>query len=174
MVRAMDRSVRAAALLALVVGMAGCGERKGGGDAASAAQALLAAVQTGDAKAFEAHLDRPALRADLRAQLQTMAQASGLDVAGGAADFALDRMIAPEAFRLVRSEDGTQLTTPPTLGQVTALMTPLAKDRACLHDLVAPQRCLLTFARHEDSWRLVAMPAYDLRIVVPPEAAPKT
>jgi hypothetical protein len=171
----MDRWVRATALLALVVGVSGCGERKGGGgDAATAAQALLAAVQTGDARAFEAHLDRPALRADLRAQLQAMAQANGLDVAGGAADFALDRMIAPEAFRLVRSQDGAQMTTAPTLGQVTALMTPLAKDRACLHDFAAPQRCLLTFARHEDSWRLVAMPAYDLRIVVPPEAAPKT
>jgi hypothetical protein len=170
----MNRWVRAAALLALTLGMAGCGQRKGGGDAATAAQALLAAVQTGDAKAFETHLDRPALRASLRAQLQTMAEANGLDVAGGAADFALDRMIAPEAFRLVRSQDGTQLTMAPTLSQVTALMTPLAKDRACLHDFVAPQRCLLTFARHEDNWRLVAMPAYDLRIVVPPEPPAKS
>jgi uncharacterized membrane protein len=171
----MDRWVRAAALLALALGMAGCGERTGGGgDAATAAQALLTAVQTGDARAFEAHLDRPALRANLRAQLQMMAAANGLDVAGGAADFALDRMIAPEAFRLVRSQDGAQVTTAPTLSQVTALMTPLAKDRACLHDFVAPQRCLLTFTRHEDSWHLVAMPAYDLRIVVPPEPPAKS
>lgn len=175
MVRRMDRWVRAAALLALTLGMTGCGERKsGGGDSATAAQALLAAVQTGDARAFEAHLDRPALRADLRAQLQTMAAANGLDVAGGAADFALDRMIAPEAFRLVRSQDGAPLTTAPSLGQVTALMTPLAKDRACLHNLATPQRCLLTFARHEDSWRLVAMPAYDLKIVLPPEPPAKS
>jgi hypothetical protein len=173
--RAMNRWVRAAAFLALSLEMAGCGGRKGGGgDATTAAQALLAAVQTGDAKVFEAHLDRPALRADLRAQLQTMAQANGLDVAGGAADFALDRMIAPEAFRLVRSQDGERITAAPTLGQVAVLMTPLAKDRACLHDFVTPQRCLLTFARHEDSWRLVAMPAYDLRIVVPPEPTPRT
>jgi len=165
----MVRWVRAAALLALISGMAGCGQAARTSDATTAAQALLAAVQTGDAKAFEARLDRPALRADLRGQLQAVAQANGLDVAGGAADFTLDRMIAPEAFHLVRSQDGAALTTPPTVAQVAALMTPVAKDRACLHDLAAPQRCLLTFARGDAGWRLVAMPASDLRIVVPPE-----
>jgi hypothetical protein len=167
----MVRRVRAASLLALVLSIGGCGKDKGG-DATAAAQALLAAVQTGDAKTFEAHLDRAALRADLRAQLQAVAAANGLDVAGGAADFTLDRMIAPEAFHLVR-EDGAQLTTPPTLGQIAPLMTATAKDRACLHDLAAPQRCVLTFARGETGWRLVAMPAADLRIVVPPEPPPK-
>lgn len=171
MVRRMYRWVRATALVAVISGIAGCGGKEKASDATSAAQALLAAAQTGDAKAFEAHLDRPALRADLRGQLQAVAQANGLDVAGGAADFALDRMIAPEAFHLVRSQDGAQLTTPPTAAQVAPLMTRLGQDRACLHDLAAPQRCLLTFTRHDKDWRLVAMPATDLRIVVPPEPA---
>jgi hypothetical protein len=147
MVRQMDRWVRASALLALVMGVVSCGKAKDNGDAATAAQALLAAVQTGDAKAFEAQLDRPALRADLRGQLQAVARANGLDVAGGAADFALDRMIAPEAFHLVRSQDGAQLTTPPSLAQIAPLMSATGKDRACLHALGAPQQCLLTFRR---------------------------
>lgn len=171
--RRMVRWVRASALLALGLSIAGCGGGKKDGDATAAAEALLAAVQTGDAKSFEAHLDRAALRADLRGQLQAVAAASALDVAGGPADFALDRMIAPEAFHLVRSQDGAQMTTPPTIGQVAPLMTTTGKDRACLHDLAAPQRCLLTFARGDKGWRLVAMPAADLRIRLPPEQATK-
>jgi hypothetical protein len=172
MVRAMDRWVRAAALLALAMSMQGCGREKGTApDATASAQALLAAVQTGDARSFEAHLDRPALRADLREQLLAVARARGLDVVGGASDLALNRMIAPEAFHLVRSQDGAQLTTPPTAAQIAPLMTPVAKDRACVHDLAAPARCLLTFARGATGWRLVAMPADGLVITVPPEPA---
>jgi uncharacterized membrane protein len=174
MVRAMDRWVRAAALLALVISVQACGkDKRTDTDPAASAQALLAAAQTGDARTFEAHLDRPAIRADLREQLQAVARANGLDVAGGAADFALDRMITPEAFHLVRSQDGAQLTAPPTPAQVATLMRPLAKDRACLHDLTAPQRCLLTFARDAAGWRLVAMPATDLTIAVPPAPVKK-
>jgi len=175
MVRAMDRRVRAAALLALLFSVQGCGKDKvgggGGANAAASAQALLAAIQTGDARAFEASLDRPAIRADLRGQLQAVARQRGLDVAGGAADFALDRMIAPEAFRLVRSEDGEALAAPPSAAQVASLMKPLARDRACLHDLSAEKRCVLTFARRDGGWRLVAMPASDLVISLPPEPA---
>jgi hypothetical protein len=172
----MTRWVRAAALLALAMTAQGCG--KGGGDKASgdataSAQALLAAAQAGDAKAFEANLDRQAVRSDLREQLQAVARDRGLEVAGGAADFALDRMIAPEAFHLIRSQDGAQLGAPPTAGQIAPLMRALTKDRACLHDLAAPQRCLLTFARDAAGWRLVAMPAAGLVITIPPEPAKK-
>lgn len=173
MVRRMDRWVRAAALAALVLSISGCGKASKGADATTAAQALLAAVQTGDAKAFEAHLDRPALRADLRGQLQAVARENGLDVAGGAADFALDRMITPDAFHLVSSQDGAALATPPSRAQIAPLMTATGKDRACLHAIGAPQQCLLTFARSDAGWRLVAMPASDLRIVVPPAPPPE-
>lgn len=174
-VRAMNRWVGAATLLALVICVQGCGKggKDKGADAAASAQGLLAAAQTGDAQRFEAHLDRPAIRSDLRAQLQAVARASGLDVAGGASDSVLNRMIAPEAFHLVRSQDGGQMTTPPTAAQIAPLIKPLADDRACLHELAAPQRCLLTFARRDTGWRLVAMPAAGLVISVPPEPAGK-
>jgi hypothetical protein len=172
----MTRWVRAAALLALLISVQGCGKGGGdkSGDATASAQALLAAAQAGDAKAFEANLDRPAIRDDLRAQLQAVARDHGLEVAGGAADLVLDRMIAPEAFHLVRGQDGAQLAAPPTTAQIAPLMRALAEDRACLHDLTAPQRCLLTFARGATGWRLVAMPAAGLVITVPPEPAKKS
>jgi len=169
MVRRMVGWLRAAALTALVMTAQGCAERPEA-DAGSAVQALLAAAQAGDAKAFDAYVDRPALRADLREQMIGVAHANGLDV-GGPSDFALDRMIGPQAFKLVQA--GAPLAGAPSAAQVAALLKTLDKTRVCLHDLTPQQKCLLTFAREAPGWRLVGMPAADLTIEVAAEPAKK-
>lgn len=168
MVRRMVRWLRAAALVALVMTTQACG-RKSAPDGAEAAQSLLAAIWAGDARAFEASLDRPAIRADLRQQLTGLARANTLDVQGGASDAALDRMIGTAAFRLVQSGTGAPLPAAPSLAQAAALMKPLGKNRACLRGETPDQPCLLTFAKQNGEWKVVGMPMTGAVIPIAPE-----
>jgi hypothetical protein len=138
--------------------------------AAADAQKLLAAVWSGDAQAFEAHVDRPALRADLRRQLAELAQANTLSVEGGASDAALDRMITPSALRLSDSS-GQPLARAPSEAQVQLMMALVGETRACLRDGSAPAGCVLTFDRDDHGWRLVGMAPAGVVIAVPPEPA---
>ncbi|MDB5476102.1 MAG: hypothetical protein JWP49_1613 [Phenylobacterium sp.] len=135
------------------------------------ALALLTAVQAGDDKGFEAVVDRPALRADLRVQIARLAHASGLDV-GGPSDPALDRMIGRQVFHLA-DPAGAPLAKPVTKAQVELLVKPVDKTRACLRDLTPQQRCLLTFTQETGGWRLTGMPAGEVVIQVPPDPTKK-
>ena len=152
-----------------VLGLAGCGGSAPKGASENASRLLAAAVR-GDRVAFEAEIDRDAVRADLRRQMAEMARAKALDVDGGPSEFALDRMIGPDALRLVRAGSGEVLTAAPTLGQVAQMMTRLDNRRACLRadPASAPgdDRCPLTFAKLKGGWRLVGMQATDLKIEV--------
>jgi hypothetical protein len=156
---------------AAVLALGACAKRPDA-DPVAAAQSLLTAVQKGDAQAFEAHLDRPALRADLRNQMQGVARAQGLDL-GGPSDPVLDRMIGPQNLQVVQAQGGAPLPAPPSKAQVAPLMKHLDGGRACLHDLTPDQRCLLTFQREKPGWRLVGMPAEALRIALPAEPPKK-
>jgi hypothetical protein len=116
--------------------------------------------------AFEAQIDRTALREDLRRQMVELAQQRGVEVAGGPSDFALDRMIGPSALRLVRAGAGTPLAAAPTAAQLEQMLTTVGGKRACLPAPEAADRCLLTFAKAKNGWRLVGMQAMDLTIAV--------
>lgn len=168
MVRRMDRWLLAAALGALLFMAQACGGKADAGPQ-MAAQALLTAIATGDAQAFESHTDRQAVRADLRRQLAGVARASGLDVDGGPSDAALDRMIGPNLLHLTAAGAGTPLAAPPSPAQTALMVKRLDRDHACIHDLSPAQACVLTLAHQKTDWRLVAMPADDRRIEVPPE-----
>ena len=134
--------------------------------AADSASRLLAAATKGDRVAFEAEIDRPAVRDDVRRQMSEVARASLLDVEGGPSEFALDRMISPDALRLVRVGTGEIVTTAPSAGQIAGRMKSIDGGRACLRNDGAPDRCLLTFGKVKGGWRLVGMQASDLRIEV--------
>jgi hypothetical protein len=151
----MVRTVRVLALAALALGVAGCG---GGArnQAAGGVARFLDSIQAGDRVAFEATIDRQTLREDLRRQMTELARSNGLDVEGGPSDLTLDRMIAPQAFRLVDARTGEALTKAPDATQAAATLKILDKRHACL---LAQQRCILTFSRAHDSWRLVSMQA---------------
>ena len=46
------------------------------------------------------------------------------------------------------------------------MLTKIGKKRVCLRDIEVEGRCLLTFAKDKDHWRLVGMQATDLTIAV--------
>jgi hypothetical protein len=148
--------------------LGGCG-RGVPKDAVAGAEELFAAVVARDRVAFEAAVDRRAVREDLHGQLVAVAKAQGLEVDGGPSEFALDRMIGPDAFRLVDAQ-GQAVSAPPTAEQLAEIMKVEQKGRVCVQD--AQDRCLLAFARQKGDdgahWRLVSMPAEDLTIALPP------
>jgi len=157
MVRRMLRQGFFAALCGFALALAGC-SLDAKGDAAKAVAGFLAAAKADDTTAFEAALDRPALRIDLRDQLAALAKSSGLDVNGGPSEFAMDRMITPQLVR--RAEAGTGLPDAPTADQIAPALKTVEKGKVCLQD-AAKTRCLLTFAKSGKAWRLVGMQATD-------------
>jgi hypothetical protein len=154
----------------LLAPLAGC-DRTAAGDAAKGVAGFLEAVRRGDRAAFEAHVDRAALRADLRAQLADLGRAKDLDVDGGASEFALDRMITPEAFRLVQAPGDAPLAAAPTLAQVAGAIQVKDRRHVCLTD-ARDGRCALRFARADGVWRLTGMQAAAVRILALPPLKP--
>ena len=158
--------VRILVATAALAGLAGCGDGVPK-DAVASAEKLVSAVVARDRVAFEATVDRSAVREDLRGQIVQVARANGLEVDGGPSEFALDRMISPDAVRLV-DENGMRVFEAPSPEQLAERMKATGKGRVCVQDDDA--RCLLTFARQkgEDGqrWRLVGMQAQGLTLTV--------
>ncbi|HXA39919.1 MAG TPA: hypothetical protein VNW53_13040 [Phenylobacterium sp.] len=147
--------VAALSALAFLLSACGLGERS---DASKAIAGFLAAVQRDDLTAFEAGVDRAALRSDLRDQLAEVGKSRGMDVDGGASEFALDRMISPQAVRLAAAQTAPGWPAAPTPAQVTPRMKVRDLNHVCLEQ-AATKKCLLEFARRKGVWRLVGMPA---------------
>jgi hypothetical protein len=156
----------------LSLALAGCGLDVRA-DAAQGIAKFLDAVHRDDHRAFEASIDRKALRSDLRDQLADLGRARGIDVEGGPSEFALDRMITPEAFRLVSARTGQPLPIAPTGAQVALMMQVKDKSHVCLDDPDG-HRCALAFAKRGGAWRLTGMRAAELKVVaLPPPPAVK-
>ena len=153
-------------VLLAALSLTACREDGAEKGAAESASRLLTAAMTRNRAAFEAEIDRPAVREDVRRQVNELARATTLEVDGGPSDFALDRMIGPDAFTLVRAGSGQALTAAPTAAQVMRLMKVVDATHVCLSDARAPARCLLTFGKDRNGWRLVGMQAMNLRIEV--------
>ena len=166
MVRRMFRALFVAPAVVLAMGLGGCsmGVRA---DASKDIAAFLKAAHQGDRKAFEAGLDRPALRSDLRDQIADLGRNNTLDVDGGPSEFAIDRMISPRAFLLVEAQTGRPLPQAPTPAQVQLLMKVTDRSHVCIRN-PAKNHCVLQFAKKKGHWRLVGMQATDLKIEVQP------
>ncbi len=145
-----------------LLGLAACGGDAPKGAAESASR-LLGAAMKNDRVAFEAEIDRGAVRDDVRRQVSELARGRTLDVEGGPSEFALDRMIGPEAMKVV-GEGGELLTIAPSPRQVGRLMKVLNDGQVCLQSDPGP--CQLVFQKERGQWRLVGMRATDLRIEV--------
>lgn len=155
--------LRKTLVLALAgLSLVGCGGAAPKGAAETASRLLTAALKN-DRVAFEAEIDRAAVREDVRRQVAEVARGSALDVDGGPSEFALDRMISPDAVRVVDA-DGRRLTHAPSASEVAPLMKPADGSRVCLRDAQTRKDCLLTFAKDEGQWRLVGMKARDLKV----------
>jgi hypothetical protein len=151
-------------MVSAAVALVACGGDQPPRAAAESASRLLAAAIARDRVAFEAQIDRPAVRDDLRRQVADLARGSALDVEGGPSEFALDRMISPAAFRVVRS--GAALTQAPSASDLGRQMRMVDGRHVCLSSARDAGRCLLTFAKVKGGWRLVGMQAMTHRIEI--------
>lgn len=158
----MVRKGWAFAVLAISVLLTGCGPLGFGlGERADASKAIakfLAAVDKGDRAAFEAGLDRKALRADLAEQMAELGRARGLDIGEPPSEFVLDRMVSLPAVRQAALRTAPNWPAEPTAKQIVPRMKVRDFTHVCLEEQ-ATKRCLLAFTKADGAWRLSAMPS---------------
>ncbi len=136
--------------------------------AAGDVRALLVAIRDDDRVSFDAHVDRIALEAQLRAHLVDRAGSAnlpnawkglGVVLSGPLARVAGDTLIQPEVFRAVAEYYGYRAGAPiPNSVALAEALRTLPDGRVC----VARGRkssCLLTFADEAGVWRLVGFDA---------------
>jgi hypothetical protein len=159
--RSLPRRLRWAALCLFAGLLAACATVQRY-DAAADFRAFLVAVRDGDKPAFDAHVDKPALKANLRARLLA-AEASGHGIessstlgaliAGPLVDVAVNALARPEVFKaaaeLAGYGDDTRIPGPLVLGQD---LQPMSDDRVCA---LIRHRCAFVFRREDGVWKLI-------------------
>jgi hypothetical protein len=154
------RAIFALAFAALL-GACATGERL---SAAGDVHALLVSIRNDDRTAFDAHVDRKALEAELQARLVDRARSAdapqslravGLLASGPLARLAGEALIRPDVFRAVADYYGYGPDKPiPGVLALAQVLRPAGEGRVC----AAKARrgpCLLTFADEAGTWRLV-------------------
>ncbi len=132
-------------------------------DAAGDIHAFLVSIRDGDKTAFEAHVDRPALKEQLRARMmagmlkrQDGLGALGALFAGPLADVAVDQLVQPSVFLAVAEANGYAPSKPlPSRAALTGALRRVEDDRVC----VTTKRdgpCVLDFRNEAGVWRLIA------------------
>src|SRR5581483_10897932 len=159
----MRPRVLLAVAIALLVGACADAERF---DAAGDVHALLVAIRDDDQASFDAHVDRGALKAELRGRMLAYARKQGGGdptiaalgdlLAKPLADAAADALVQPEAFRAVADYLGYSATLPLPARIVIAQSLRRLDDG----DVCVPRKkdgpCLLTFRNENHVWRLAA------------------
>lgn len=150
-----------AAVLALAVSACADAERY---DAAGDIHALLVSVRDGDRRAFDAHVDRRALKSQLRARLMAeatrradgdpTAAALGALLGRPLADAAADALIQPDVFRAVADYLGYSDDKPiPGAIVIAQALKRVDDDHVCVtRSRGGP--CVLTFRNEDRVWRL--------------------
>ncbi len=131
-------------------------------DAAGDVHALLTAIRDRDRAAFDARVDRQALKYEIEARLMDEARRRKADnslmaiaaaLAGPAADIAGEALIRPETFRAAANYDGYTPDRPlPGRIAIAGALRPAGDGRVCAAKKDGP--CLLTFTRDGSVWRL--------------------
>jgi len=148
-------------LLAVTAAIAGCATIPRY-EAANDIHAFLVSIRDGDRATFDQHVDRPALKEQLRSRLMTEAGRSngslgslGALVAGPLVDFGVDTLVRPDVFRAVAVEHGYAPDRPiPGVIAIGQFVRPLDGGRAC----VITKRdgpCVLVFKNEGGSWKLI-------------------
>ena len=133
-------------------------------EAAGDIHAFLVAIRDGDRESFDAHVDRPALKAQLKSRLiaeqaQTHGNASwqalGAVLAGPLVDVGVDALVQPATFRAVAIRVGYSPDQPiPNRLQIDAFLRAIGDGSVC----VVTRRdgdCTLVFHNEDGVWRLV-------------------
>jgi len=133
--------------------------------AANDVHALMIAIRDDDAPAFDAHVDRRALEAEIQARIMARAGAPdsseaikglGVVLSGPLARAAGGLFIQPEVFRAVADYYGYKPSTPiPGTFAIASTLRPLPDGRVCAVTR-RKGRCLVTFAEEDGVWRLVS------------------
>ena len=131
-------------------------------DAAGDVHAFLISIRNDDAQTFNAHVDRPALKEQLRARL--MAQAAKRGGAAGAltallarplVGVAVDALVQPDVFLLVAESLGYTPDAPiPNRVLIAAALRRIDSDHVCA-PIKREGPCVLVFRREDDVWRLI-------------------
>ena len=137
-------------------------------DAAGDVHALLVSIRDNDRAAFDARVDRQALKGQIEARLVQEAhkakvesgwQAAIIALAGPAADVAGSALIRPETFRAAADYYGYTPDRPiPDRLSIAAMLKPVDDNRVCAKKKSSGP-CLLTFTREGDTWRLTSFDA---------------
>lgn len=133
-------------------------------EAASDIHAFLVAVRDGDRAGFEAHIDRAALKTQLRARLIAEVSARGGEhqglaglaatLAAPVAGAAVDLLVRPDTFRAAALRAGYDPNKPiPSTLQLTPLVKPLGDGRVCVTERHAGP-CAFDFTNEGGVWRL--------------------
>lgn len=130
-------------------------------EAASDIHALLVAIRDGDRSAFDAHVDRAALKEQLRARVLSEAGSSSALAALGAllarplVDVAVDQLVRPDVFRAVAVELGYASDKPlPGSITISQFVRPLEGGRACVFTRRGGP-CVLLFRQEDGVYKLV-------------------
>ncbi len=124
---------------------------------------FLVAVRDDDRPAFDAHVDRAALEAQLQTRLVAEARSAraptavkgmGLVWSGAASKMAAAVLLRPDVFGAVAEHYGYRRETPvPGRMAIAADLRPAPQGQVCAS---VGRRCLLVFAHEDGAWRLVA------------------
>ncbi|MDP3746400.1 MAG: DUF2939 domain-containing protein [Phenylobacterium sp.] len=154
--------MRIALLALLALTLSGCATVQRY-DAANDVHALLVSIRDNDRRAFDAHVDRPALKQQIESRLLAETRkaqpgdglaALGILLSPVLADVAGDVLVQPRVFRAVADYYGYGPDTPiPNALVIGAQLKPAGDGRVC-----ATRRkdgpCLLTFTQAAGTWRL--------------------
>lgn len=134
--------------------------------AADDIHAFLIAIRDDDKAGFNAHVDRPALTAELRDKLVAgaMRQDAGLGALAAAigaplADIAVDKLVQPEVFRVVAESAGYSPDKPlPGALQIAESLRTIDLDHVCVaRTRTSP--CIFIFTDEDGAWRLTSIEA---------------
>lgn len=154
--------MRIALLAVLALTLSGCATVQRY-DAANDVHALLVSIRDNDRRAFDAHVDRPALKRQIESRLLAETRkaqggdglaALGILLSPVVADVAGELLVQPRVFRAVADYYGYGPDTPiPSALVIGAQLKPVGEGRVC-----ATRRkdgpCLLTFTQTAGTWRL--------------------
>jgi hypothetical protein len=167
---------RAALTVSLMLLAGGCADAARF-SAAGDIHALMISIRDRDQAAFDAHVDRPALKTQLRARLMAEAARRTGDDVGLAAlgallarplvDAAADALIQPDVFRAVADYLGYSADRPlPGQIVIAQSLRRIDDDHVCV-----PRQnngpCLLTFRDEDNAWRLIGFEG-DVGLLNPP------
>jgi hypothetical protein len=148
-------------IFALAAALAGCATIPRY-EAANDIHAFLIAIRDGDRAAFDAHVDRPALKEQLRSRFLAEAKQStgslgalGALVTKPLIDLGVNTLVRPDVFRAVALDHGYSPDKPvPGVIAIAQFVRPLDSGRAC----VVTKKdgpCALVFKNEDGTWKLI-------------------